>query len=71
MTYDQVVHESYGTAHKTVPYYVAKDPTQVAAVIVTQHTVCKYNQSLLKPAISLKSLCSVKKLKQDVFWTSV
>lgn len=39
MTYDQVVHESYGTTHKTVPYYVPKDPTQVAAVIVTQQAV--------------------------------
>ncbi|KAI7800505.1 transmembrane protease serine 13a [Triplophysa rosa] len=39
MTYDQVVHESYGTTHRTVPYYVPRDPTQVAAIIVTQETV--------------------------------
>ncbi|KAA0702369.1 Transmembrane protease serine 13 [Triplophysa tibetana] len=39
MTYDQVVHESHGTTHKTVPYYVPRDPTKVAAVIVTQETV--------------------------------
>ncbi|XP_056612656.1 transmembrane protease serine 13a [Triplophysa dalaica] len=39
MTYDQVVHERNGTTHKTVPYYVPRDPTKVPAVIVTQETV--------------------------------
>ncbi|XP_051966505.1 transmembrane protease serine 13-like [Xyrauchen texanus] len=38
VAYEQVVYNSkYDVTQKTVPYYVQKDPAQVAAIIVTQH----------------------------------
>nr|XP_055051998.1 transmembrane protease serine 13a [Misgurnus anguillicaudatus] len=59
MTYEQVIHDiNNDVTHKTVPYYVEKEPVKLEAIIVTQHTVLQ-GKNKSQGGCSQKTKCLV------------
>lgn len=59
MTYEQVIHDiNNDVTHKTVPYYVQKEPLKLEAIVVTQHTVLE-GKNKSQGGCSQKTKCLV------------